>query len=165
MGRVLAVAFLLKVTAANTGSEPCPIGIGWHPYFNIPSGDRKQAKLKIPANTPALVDNQDDIFPSGVTQPTANSKDDFRQPRAIGDQFLDDCFIDFIGDSDGSVAAEIHDPASHLAVKVISVSSAVKACQCYAPPDKSFLVLEPQFNTGTLSTRRFGRLATPVSSF
>jgi aldose 1-epimerase len=141
-------AFLLKVTATNTGSEPCPVGIGWHPYFNIPSGDRKQAKLKIPANTLALVDNYDNVFPTGVTQPTAGSKYDFRQPRAMGDQFLDDCFIDLIREANGSVAAEIHDPASHFAVKVTSTSPAVKAYQCYAPPDKPFIVLEPQFNTG-----------------
>lgn len=141
-------AFLLKVTATNTGSETCPVGIGWHPYFNIPSGDRKQAKLKIPANTLALVDNYDNVFPTGVTQPTAGSKYDFRQPRAMGGQFLDDCFIDLIREANGVVAAEIHDPASHFAVKVTSASPAVKAYQCYAPPDKPFIVLEPQFNTG-----------------
>ena len=141
-------AFVLKVTATNTGSEPCPVGIGWHPYFNIPSGDRKQAKLKIPANTLALVDNYDNVFPTGVTQPTAGSQYDFRQPRAMGDQFLDDCFVDLIREANGSVAAEIHDPASHFAVKVTSTSPAVKAYQCYAPPDKPFIVLEPQFNTG-----------------
>ena len=141
-------AFVLKVTAVNTGAEPCPVGIGWHPYFNIPSGDRKQAKLKIPANTLALVDNYDNVFPTGVTQPTAGSQYDFRQPRAMGDQFLDDCFIDLIRDANGAVAAEIHDPASHFAIKVTSASPAVKAYQCYAPPDKSFIVLEPQFNTG-----------------
>jgi galactose mutarotase-like enzyme len=143
-----AKAFVLKVTAVNTGSEPCPAGIGWHPYFNIPSGDRRQAKLKIPANTLALVDNYDNVFPTGVTQSTAGSKFDFRQPRAMGDQFLDDCFLDLIRDANGAVTAEIHDPASHFAVKVTSSSPAVKAYQCYAPPEKSFIVLEPQFNIG-----------------
>jgi len=141
-------AFVLKVIAINTGAEPCPVGIGWHPYFNIPSGDRRQAKLKIPANTLALVDNYDNVFPTGVTQPTAGSKFDFRQPRAMGDQFLDDCFLDLIRDANGSVTAEIHDPASKFAVKITSASPAVKAYQCYAPPDKSFIVLEPQFNIG-----------------
>jgi aldose 1-epimerase len=141
-------AFVLKVIAVNTGSEPCPIGIGWHPYFNIPSGDRKQAKLKIPANTLALVDNYDNVFPTGVTQPTAGSKFDFRQPRAMGDQFLDDCFLDLIREANDSVTAEIHDPASHFAVKITSTSPAVKAYQCYAPPEKPFIVLEPQFNIG-----------------
>ncbi len=143
-----ATAFTLKVTASNTGTEPCPVGIGWHPYFNIPSGDRKQAKLKIPANTRALVDNYDNVFPTGVTEPTAASKFDFREARPMGDQFLDDCFFDLIRAANGSVAAEIHDSASHFAVKITSASPAVNAYQCYAPPDKPFIVLEPQFNIG-----------------
>lgn len=141
-------SFVLKVTAINTGTEPCPIGIGWHPYFNIPSGDRKQAKLKIPANTLALVDNYDNVFPTGVTQPTTGSKFDFRQPRAMGDQFLDDCFLDLMREANDAVTAEIQDPASHYAIRITSASPAVKAYQCYAPPDKAFIVLEPQFNIG-----------------
>jgi galactose mutarotase-like enzyme len=141
-------AFVLKVIAVNTGTEPCPIGIGWHPYFNIPSGDRKQARLKIPGATRALVDNYDNVFPTGVTEPTAGSKFDFRTARGMGEQFLDDCFLDLIRESDGTVAAEIHDPASRFAVTVTSASPAVQAYQCYAPPDKAFIVLEPQFNIG-----------------
>ncbi|MFN0102066.1 MAG: aldose 1-epimerase [Bryobacteraceae bacterium] len=141
-------SFVLKVTAINMGNQPLPIGIGWHPYFNIPSGDRRQAKLKIPASTRALVDNYDNVFPTGVTEPTAGSAFDFRQPRAMGDQFLDDCFLDLIQDSNGAVTAEIHDPAAHYSVKITSASPAVKAYQCYAPPDKPFIVLEPQFNIG-----------------
>lgn len=143
-----STGFVLKVTATNTGTEPCPIGIGWHPYFNIPSGDRQQAKLKIPAATRALVDNYDDVFPTGVTEPTAGSAFDFREPRALNGQFLDDCFLDLIRDANGAVTAEIHDPASHFALKVRSTSPAVKAYQCYAPPEKAFVVLEPQFNIG-----------------
>jgi galactose mutarotase-like enzyme len=132
----------------NTGKEPLPVGIGWHPYFNIASGDRKQAKLKIPAKTRALVDNYDNVFPTGVTEPTEGGKFDFREARAMGEQFLDDCFMDLIRDGKGGVAAEIHDPAAHYALKVSSASPAVQAYQCYAPPEKPFIVLEPQFNIG-----------------
>ena len=37
------------ITAKNVGDEPEPMGIGWHPYFAIPSGDRTQARLHVPA--------------------------------------------------------------------------------------------------------------------
>lgn len=143
-----ASSFTLKVTAINNGSVPLPIGIGWHPYFNIPSGNRRQAKLQIPAATRALVDNYDNVFPTGATEPTEGSPFDFRQPRPMLDQFLDDCFFDLIRGPKGNVSAEIHDPASRLAIKVTSLSPAVTAYQCYAPPDKPFIVLEPQFNIG-----------------
>lgn len=143
-----AKGFTLKVIAVNNGPEPCPVGIGWHPYFNILSGDRKQARLKIPAATRALIDNYDNVFPTGATEATAGSAFDFRTARAMNDQFLDDCFFDLIREKDDSVAAEIHDPAGHYALKIASASPAIKAYQCYAPVDKSFIVLEPQFNIG-----------------
>lgn len=143
-----AKGFVVKVIVVNTGTEPLPAGVGWHPYFNIASGDRKQAKLKIPAKTRALVDNYDNVFPTGATEATEGSKFDFRAARAMGDQFLDDCFMDLIREGNGAVAAEIHDPAAHYALKITSASPAVNAYQCYAPPEKPFIVLEPQFNIG-----------------
>src|SRR6266567_1284886 len=33
------------IVARNVGDEPEPMAIGWHPYFNLPSGDRTQARL------------------------------------------------------------------------------------------------------------------------
>ena len=33
-------AFEMTVTAKNVGHEPLPMGIGWHPYFVLPGGDR-----------------------------------------------------------------------------------------------------------------------------
>ncbi len=53
------------ITAKNVGDEPEPMAIGWHPYFAIPSGDRKQARLHVPAEKLALVNNYDDVFPTG----------------------------------------------------------------------------------------------------
>lgn len=143
-----AKGFTVTVRARNAGSEPLPMGIGWHPYLNLPSGDRKQARLQIPAASRALVDNYDNVFPTGAVEPTAGSKFDFRSARAMGDQFLDDCFFDLARNADGSVSAEVHDPAAKYGIRLTSQSKAVKAYQCYAPPDKPFIVLEPQYNLG-----------------
>ncbi len=33
-----AAALTLRVEARNTGAEPTPMGLGWHPYFALPSG-------------------------------------------------------------------------------------------------------------------------------
>ena len=45
------------MTAANIGRERTPVGIGWHPYFHLPSGDRAQARLRIAAERRLVVDN------------------------------------------------------------------------------------------------------------
>ena len=37
------------VVAKNVGNERTPMAIGWHPYFNLPSGDRTQVRIHIPA--------------------------------------------------------------------------------------------------------------------
>src|SRR5271165_1117305 len=46
-------SFEMVVTAKNVGSQPLPMGIGWHPYFILPSGDRQQARLHLPSQTRA----------------------------------------------------------------------------------------------------------------
>ena len=48
--RLTADAVDTIVVAKNVGAEPEPIAIGWHPYFNLPSGDRTQVRIHIPAS-------------------------------------------------------------------------------------------------------------------
>lgn len=137
----------LRVTAENIGSEPVPMGLGWHPYFAVPSGDRRQARLRLPARSRLLVNNYDEVLPTGVVEPVAGSAYDFSPPggRALQDSYLDDCFTDL--QRDGRLAvAEIFDPGANLGLRIASASPQVSAMQVYAPPDKAFAVVEPQFN-------------------
>lgn len=57
-----AYAVEVAITAKNIGKEIEPIAIGWHPYFVIPSGDRSQARLHVPA---AMVAVANDAIPTG----------------------------------------------------------------------------------------------------
>ena len=50
-----------SVKAKNVGDEQEPIGIGWHPYFNLPSGDREHARLHLPGDLLTEVNNYDDV--------------------------------------------------------------------------------------------------------
>ena len=58
-----------SIVAHNVGSEAEPMAIGWHPYFNLPSGDRTQARVQIPGSQLAEVDNYDNVFPTGKLLP------------------------------------------------------------------------------------------------
>jgi galactose mutarotase-like enzyme len=40
-------AVIATVQVKNVSDKPEPVGIGWHPYFNLPSGDRTQARLHV----------------------------------------------------------------------------------------------------------------------
>ena len=137
----------LRITAENVGSEPLPMGLGWHPYFALPSGDRAQARLWMPARSRTLVNNADEVLPTGAVEAVAAGAYDFTAPqgRALGSAYLDDCFTDL--QRQGSLAvAEIRDPAANLGLRLASASPQIRAMQVYAPPDRAFVVVEPQFN-------------------
>src|SRR3954453_12331785 len=141
-------SFRLTITARNVGDETLPIGIGWHPYFTVPSGRREPPRPPPPARSRTLVNDYDEVLPTGEVVPVAGTPYDFSMPggRALGDLFLDDCFVDLQRSEAGEAVAEIVDPAASYGLRVVAASPHIKAIQVYAPPDKGFVVLEPQFN-------------------
>jgi aldose 1-epimerase len=152
----------MEVTVKNVGQETLPIGVGWHPYFAIPSGDRQQARLHVAAARRAIVNNYDDVFPTGKTVPTVGSTYDFTAAGGapLKTQFLDESFIDLKRQPDGSVITEVIDPASDYGLRVIALSKEVSAIQTYSPPDKTFVAIEPQFNFGDPYGREWGKTNT-----
>jgi aldose 1-epimerase len=135
------------IIARNVGDEEEPISIGWHPYFAIPSGDRTQARLHIPASKLTEVNNYDDVFPTGRLLPVTGTKYDFRSPAGepLGNMFLDDNFAD-LGRTSGQVVVDLTDPASDYGIHMEGLSPEIRTVQVYAPPDKAFAAIEEQFN-------------------
>jgi galactose mutarotase-like enzyme len=138
------------VTAKNAGKDPLPMGIGWHPYFAIPSGDRKQARLHLPAAKVALMNNYDDVFPTGEVRPVTmgDAKYDFTAPggKPLDDTYLDDNFQDLKRSPNGSAIVTVIDPKSKYGIRIRAESPEIKSIQVYSPPDKDFVAVEPQFN-------------------
>jgi len=136
-----------SIAAYNVGREAEPIAIAWHPYFNFPSGNRAQAKVRIPASTVAVVDNYDNVFPTGKILPVAGTRFDLRAAggKLLGTEFFDDNWshLDWKG---GAVTVQIVDPAAHYGVNIEGLSPEIKTIQMYAPPDKSFVAIEHQYN-------------------
>jgi aldose 1-epimerase len=146
--RLVGGGLELRVIATNSGAEVLPMGIGWHPYLRIPSGRREQARLIVPASTRLETDNPDQVLPTGRCITTAATAYDFASQggRALADLALDDCFVDLTPDADGVIEMGFDDPASGLAVRLETPTAQVKAVQVFAPSDRAFVVLEPQFN-------------------
>lgn len=137
------------ITAKNVGKEPEPMAIGWHPYFNLPSGNRTQARLHIPADVMAQVNNYDDVFPTGKLIPVKGTPYDFNAPdgKALADQFLDDNFA-HLKRTNGQVVVDVIDPAASYGIHIEGLSPQIKTVQVYAPKEKSFIAVEEQFNFG-----------------
>jgi aldose 1-epimerase len=139
------------ITAKNVGNEDEPMAIGWHPYFAIPSGDRTQARLHIPAAEMAVVNNYDDVFPTGKLKPVKGTKYDFNAPdgKPLDGDFLDDNFSRLTR-TNGDVDVRLTDPASNYGMHILGESPEIKTVQVYAPtdPGKNFVAIEEQFNFG-----------------
>lgn len=136
-----------SITAKNVGAEPEPIGIGWHPYFTIPSGDRKQARLQVPASELAEVNNYDDVFPTGKLIAVQGTKYDFTAPggRPLAEMFLDDNFSHLARPGD-KVTVDLIDPSANYGLHIQGLSKDIKTVQVYAPPEKPYVAIEEQFN-------------------
>ena len=138
--RLTSTTLELVVEVTNAGTKPLPVGIGWHPWFNLPSGDRSQALLRVPAKSRTAVNDYDEVLPTGEFLMLAGTPYDFSRARPLKGLYLDDCFTDLEGRT-----AEVIDPAGGLGLRVSSAAP-VKAFQVYAPPDRPIVVVEPQFN-------------------
>ncbi len=148
------------VVAKNIGSEPEPIAIGWHPYFNLPSGDRSQARLHIPGSELAEVDNYDNVFPTGKLVPVTGQYD-LRAPggKALAQNFYDDNWshLDW---KNGAVTVQVIDPAAHYAVNIVGLSPEIKTIQAYAPPTAKFVAVEDQYNFADPFGKEWGSMNT-----
>ena len=141
-----ADALDVYVTAHNVGKESEPISIGWHPYFNLPSGDRTQVRIHIPGEQVAEVDNYDNVFPTGKLKPVSGQFD-LRDPngKPLEKNFYDDNWskLDW---KNGAVTVKIIDPAAKYGVDIEGLSPEIKTIQMYAPPTEKFVAIEHQFN-------------------
>jgi aldose 1-epimerase len=96
-----------KHTATNAGPEPCPFGLGTHPYVRVPGARIDDLKLRIPARSRLLVDGR--MLPIGAAK-VAGGEYDFTEPRVIGAQALDTAFGDLERDSEGGSAVTMTAP-------------------------------------------------------
>jgi galactose mutarotase-like enzyme len=156
-----ADAIDVSMTAKNVGTEAEPVAFAWHPYFNIPSGDRTQARLVLPAGNVAEVDNYDNVFPTGKLDPVAGSKFDFNGEtgKALGDLFMDDNFGD-LKQPGGVMTVKVIDPKAKYGVAIEGLSHNIKAIQVYAPPTKNFIAIEHQTIMNDPLGKQWGKLDT-----
>lgn len=135
------------IVAKNVGKEDEPMAIGWHPYFAIPSGDREQALLHVPGDQVAVVNNYDDVFPTGKLIPARGTRWDFLAPqgKALGNIYLDDNWSR-LQRTHGAVEVTLADPASNYGIRILGLSPDIRTVQVYAPPTKEFAAIEEQFN-------------------
>jgi len=162
--RLTADAVDVIVVAGNVGSEAEPMAIGWHPYFNLPSGDRAQARVLIPGAKVAEVDNYDNVFPTGKLLPVKGTKFDltYVSGTALGTNYYDDnwSYLTWGKGKTKAVTVRVIDPAAHYAINIEGLSPEIKTIQMYAPPNKNFVAIEHQYNFADPFGKEWGGMDT-----
>jgi galactose mutarotase-like enzyme len=155
--RLTADAVDVSIEARNVGNEDEPMAIAWHPYFNLPSGDRTQARVRIPASTIAEVDGYDNVFPTGKVLPVKGTRYDLRDTGGtpLGSNFFDDNW-NHIDWQNHVATVQVIDPAAHYGVNIVGLSPEIKAIQMYAPPTAKFVAIEHQYNFGDPFGKEWG---------
>lgn len=136
------------VSGKNVGQQSEPVGIGWHPYFLLPSGVRANARLHVPATMRAEVNNYDDVFPTGKLVDTLGTPYDFSATAGapLPDKLMDDAFVKLQRTPQGYAVSDISDLGANYGMRITAMTPLVKVIQVYSPVDKGFVALEPQFN-------------------
>jgi aldose 1-epimerase len=136
-----------KITATNIGHEDEPMAIGAHPYFAIPSEDRAQARLHIPAEKIAGITSYEEEKPTGELKPVSGTLYDYRAAEGVplDNHALDDNFSHLLW-THGAIEVRLIDPKAHYGIDVEGVSPTIKTVQVYSPQGKNFVAVEDQFN-------------------
>jgi aldose 1-epimerase len=98
---------LVRTTAENTGTEPCPYGAGAHPYLTVGTQTVDPVILRAPGRT--MLESDERGLPTGAV-PVEGTEYDFRRPRSIGATKLDNAFTDLERGEDSLARVELRDP-------------------------------------------------------
>src|SRR6266568_740479 len=158
---ITANAVAATIVAKNVGGEAEPIAIGWHPYFNLPSGDRTQVRIHIPGSQLAEVDGYDNVFATGKLKPVTGTHFDLQAPDGVplAKNFYDDNWS-HLAWKNGVVTVKVIDPAAEYGVAIEGVSPQIKTIQMYAPPTMKFVAIEDQFNFADPFSKVWGPMDT-----
>jgi len=160
----------IQVTATNVGDEPEPMGMGWHPFLRIVSGDRAQARVHLPADLYGVVDTIDGR-PTGELKPVEGTAKDYRSPQGA---LLPDAStsINFSkltrtglarteltqtgltqtgltstgGSPGGSIDAWLADPKANYAIRVRGLSPEIRTLHLWSAKGDTFCAIEEQYN-------------------
>jgi aldose 1-epimerase len=126
---VLEVETLLE----NQSTEPMPVGIGYHPYFQLHDAPRDQWNVHLAARDHLVLSKE--LIPTGERKPV-----EFPDPVSLSGTQLDDVFSGLVRDS--SEHATFWVEGAHERLSVIYGPKYTVAV-VYAPAGRNFICFEP----------------------
>ena len=126
---VLEVETLLE----NHSTAPMPVGIGYHPYFQLHDTPRDQWKVHLAARDHLALSKE--LIPTGERKPV-----EFPDPVSLSGTQLDDVFGGLVRDSSGRATFSVEGAREKISV---IYGPKYTVAVVYAPPGRSFICFEP----------------------
>ena len=120
-------------TVINRSSEPMPLALGFHPYYNLPDVPRDEEVAHIPARSAVVTDDR--LIATGEMKPV-----DLPDPTPLKDRTFDNGYTDLIRDANGRATFYVEG-----AGKKIEVVYGPKwlVAVVWEPPKRNFICFEP----------------------
>ncbi|MCL4401845.1 MAG: aldose 1-epimerase [Acidobacteria bacterium] len=126
-------ALEVETVLENLGSDPMPVAIGYHPYFQLPGTPRDAWRAHLAAREHVVLSKE--LVPTGERRPLA-----FADPQPLAGRQLDDVFTGLIRDPDGKARFRVESAGSAITV---SYGRLYTTAIAYAPAGGGFICFEP----------------------
>lgn len=131
--RLAAGVLEVSTTVINLSTQPMPVVLGFHPYFNIPDVPRSQSTVHIPARKHVETDAL--LVATGEMKPI-----ELPDQVSLKDRTFDDGFTDLVRDSSGKATFSVQAGAKKIEVVY---GPKFQVAVVYAPPNQNFICFEP----------------------
>jgi aldose 1-epimerase len=123
----------VSVTVTNRTTDPMPIAVGFHPYFQLPGVPIEDAVARLPVRRHVETDAR--LVATGETTPVT-----FGEQVALKDHRFDDGFTDLVRGADGRAVFSVEGRGKKIEV---SFGPHYQVGVVYAPPGRNFICFEP----------------------
>lgn len=123
----------VETVIENYATEPMPVAIGYHPYFQLPGVPRDDWFATIPAKSITVMTEK--LTPSGEKTPFTGP-----QPFPLKDNKLDNIFEDLVRDENRQTVFSVAGRGRKLSV---IYGQRYPVAVVYAPPGQQFICFEP----------------------
>ena len=159
----------LRVTVLNTGTEPEPVGVGWSPHFRLPSGQREQARLKMPLGEVEEFRNghatgrftanpmvEPEVKTAAGSEP-GSLRARAKSGRELGTAGLTETLVHLRpGFLDSGPIVELRDTAASVGLRLTAMTPLIRAIGVDAPAGEPTVTLRAQMNYDDPLSRVWG---------
>ena len=123
----------VRTTIENLSADPMPVGIGFHPYFQLHAAPRDQWKVHLAARDHLVLSKM--LIPTGERKPV-----EFPDPLPLANTGLDDVFGGLVRDGSGRATFSVEGGGEKISVVY---GNKYTVAVVYSPLGRHFICFEP----------------------